>query len=119
MLNLIYEDDGRMIINGFKYLVQSDLIEVAEYGGMIRVCESDDMKHPDYCYYFRGLRDPLFKSHMLKYFKRRNVKGLVFTEIEEDYYELITKHAPPIEQAIKECSQHIKEDPTNFYIFIL
>lgn len=119
MLNLMFEEKGDLIVTGFKYLHDAKYIAIREVAEMIRISKEEIIKDPNIYYSFNGFFDPNFKIYILDYFKRRGIKGNQFVELDETYFEMITKHTPPIEKAIKECKYHMLEDPENFRVYIL
>lgn len=119
MLNLMFKENGNLIVTGFKYLYNAKFIAIREVAEMLRISKEEVIKDPNFYYTFNGFFDPNFKIYILDYFDRRKIKGNQFVELDETYFEMITKHAPPIEKAIQEYKFHALDDPDNFKIYFL
>lgn len=119
MLNLIYQDRGKLVITGFKMVHDVKYLAVRNRSEMLLITFDSKKRKPDLYCYFDGLADPNFKRYMDEYLEQRGVIGLQFAEIGDTYFEMTIRDTPAIEDAIKENHELLLEDPDNFYIYVL
>ena len=119
MLNLMFEDGGKLIVTGFKYLHEAPYIAVRKVSEMLLIRGETAIKEPHIYYNFEGFYDKDFKRYIFSYLHKKGFKGCLFTELERTYFEMYVKDSSHIDKSIDECMKHAYDDPENLRIYIL
>ena len=79
MINMIYEENGILIIEGFEKLQEYKVVSVKPVRSLILIKGTNNPSEKSESWIlYPGLYDPIFCEDMIEYFHKKNIKGAGF-----------------------------------------